>query len=76
MLTSISPLLLNIKKMKRFNLIVLVVCAGLFLNINSGRAQSSEKLADKILNDHKLDTVLAKAKQLLSRGFNSMNGIA
>jgi|SRR6185437_4890920 len=60
--------------MKKFNLLVLIICSGLFLNINSGRAQSAKKLAEKILNDHKLDTVLNKAKQLLSKGFNAGDG--
>src|SRR5665213_2309310 len=60
--------------MKRFNLVVLVICAGLFLNINASLAQSSKKLAEKILNEHKLDTVLEKAKKLLSKGFNAGDG--
>jgi hypothetical protein len=60
--------------MKRFNLVVLIACAGLFLNINSGRAQSTERLAQKILNDSKLDTVLDKSKQLLRKGFNAGDG--
>jgi hypothetical protein len=60
--------------MKRFNLLVLFVFAGLFFNINSGCAQGSKKLADTILNDPKLDTVLEKAKELLSKGFNAGDG--
>jgi len=58
--------------MNRFNLVVISAC--IFLNINSSQAQSSKKLAEKILNDPKLDTVLEKAKQLLSKGFNAGDG--
>ncbi len=60
--------------MKKIKLAVLIVCMGLFFNINSSRAQSSEKLAQEILNDPKLDTVLTKAKRLLSKGFNAGDG--
>jgi len=37
-------------------------------------AQSDKALAQKILNDHKLDTVTAKAKALLGKGFNAGDG--
>ena len=60
--------------MKRFTLITSIICIGLLLNINASQAQTSEKLAEKILNDHKLDTVLEKAKALLSKGFNAGDG--
>lgn len=60
--------------MKRFTWITSIIYIGLLLNINASQAQTSEKLAEKILNDHKLDTVLAKAKALLSKGFNAGDG--
>lgn len=37
-------------------------------------AQSNKDLAKTILNDHRLDTVMAKAKALLSKGFNAGDG--
>lgn len=45
----------------------------LLIFFNAG-AQNNKALAEKILNDHKLDTVSAKAKALLSKGFNAGDG--
>lgn len=51
---------------------------GLFLLTTlysvSLHAQSDQELAKKILNDKRLDTVMAKAKTLLSKGFNAGDG--
>jgi adenine specific DNA methylase Mod len=60
--------------MKRFTWITSIIYIGLLLNINGSQAQTSKKLAEKILKDHKLDTVLDKAKALLSKGFNAGDG--
>ena len=41
------------------------------INLHS---QSNKNLAKKILNDGRLDTVMAKARTLLSNGFNAGDG--
>ena len=46
----------------------------LLLFFLTASAQNEKTLAEKILNDHKLDTVSAKAKALLSKGFNAGDG--
>lgn len=46
----------------------------MLLFFSNGNAQNDKALAEKILNDHKLDTVSAKAKALLSKGFNAGDG--
>ena len=43
----------------------------IFSNLN---AQDNQALAQKILNDHRLDTIEAKAKTLLRKGFNAGDG--
>src|SRR6188768_1002617 len=43
----------------------------IFSNLN---AQDNQALAQKILNDHRLDTMEAKAKTLLRKGFNAGDG--
>jgi hypothetical protein len=40
----------------------------------SGYSQDDKALADKIINDHRLDTIMAKARALLSKGFNAGDG--
>src|SRR6476620_9407416 len=47
---------------------------SIFLSLQNGYCQSNKALAQKILNDDNLDTVLAKAKMLLSKGFNAGDG--
>src|SRR5580765_5959913 len=54
------------------NLIILV--AGFLAFTYVGYAQADKALAEKILNDPKLDTVLSKAKAVLSKGFNAGDG--
>ena len=39
-----------------------------------GYSQDDKALADKIINDHRLDTIMVKAKALLSKGFNAGDG--
>jgi hypothetical protein len=40
----------------------------------SGYSQDDKALADKISNDHRLDTIMVKARALLSKGFNAGDG--
>ncbi|HEX5154793.1 MAG TPA: hypothetical protein VFW07_25280 [Parafilimonas sp.] len=44
------------------------------LIIHSGYSQNNKALANKIINDHRLDTIVSKAKVLLSKGFNAGDG--
>src|SRR4051812_13576498 len=39
-----------------------------------GYSQDDKALADKIINDHRLDTIMVKARALLSKGFNAGDG--
>ena len=53
----------------------LIVLIAVFLAFKYvGYTQADKALAEKILNDTKLDTVLSKAKTLLSKGFNAGDG--
>src|SRR6476661_1795519 len=57
---------------KIFTLLNVILIFLLTVQVTS--AQSDKQLAQKILNDKNLDTVLAKAKDLLSKGFNAGDG--
>lgn len=46
----------------------------LLLPVNYAFSQNNKMLADKILNDNRLDTIIVKAKALLSKGFNAGDG--
>src|SRR5207237_10051534 len=65
-----SCLLLAMKKIFMLPNIVIIV----LLAVQVASAQNNKQLAQKILSDKKLDTVLAKAKDLLSEGFNAGDG--
>lgn len=58
------------KNIRRLANLFIITC----LHTITLHAQSNQNLAKTILNDARLDTVLAKAKDLLSKGFNAGDG--
>ncbi len=52
--------------------VALISCC--LIIIYSGYSQSNKELANKIINDKRLDTIMLKAKALLSKGFNAGDG--
>ena len=53
---------------------LLKIITVVLLTVQSAAAQTHKQLAQIILHDKKLDTVLAKAKDVLSKGFNAGDG--
>ncbi|TKK67970.1 hypothetical protein FC093_12190 [Ilyomonas limi] len=59
--------------MQRVITLLEIITVVLF-TVQSAAAQTNKQLAQTILHDKKLDTVLAKAKEVLSKGFNAGDG--